>query len=284
MAGRRTAASGGSREESSVRKRRNPGTRAPVRDDELHGGPGRGPARGAAVTLRLRHGGADVRDRSGLCGAHPAAAYAPYSTAGQVLVDAESGQPLRRCSAEREERWPSEQQWWQRLEVPRRRTQGRRLELAGRLTGGSAACRGARTIATRRGDDGPDRRRPRLGPVVGRGGRRWRRCCMPLPAARCWTAWPCSAGGRRARDGWRAGRRPAPVGCWRRPVVLEQQSGAHRRPPRTPIGPPAAALRWAHGLAHSPAQFHAALLRYSRSRAWCWPAGCGAAVRSCRRT
>ena len=124
MAGRRTAASGGSREESSVRKGRNPGTRAPVRDDELHGGPGRGPARGAAVTLRLRHGGADVRDvRRSLPGAQDRAvlpgsggglpgawgrrytlyppghypygrvSYAPYSTAGQVLVDAESGQP-----------------------------------------------------------------------------------------------------------------------------------------------------------------------------------------------
>ena len=68
--------------------------------------------------------------------------YAPYSTAGQVLVDAESGQPQWEATlfeaaldAEREERWPSEQQLWQRLEVPRRRTQGRRLELAGRLTG-----------------------------------------------------------------------------------------------------------------------------------------------------
>lgn len=69
-------------------------------------------------------------------------AYAPYSANGQVLVDAESGQPQWEATvfeaaldAEREERWPSEQQWWQRLEVPRRRTQGRRLELAGRLTG-----------------------------------------------------------------------------------------------------------------------------------------------------
>ncbi len=68
--------------------------------------------------------------------------YAPYSTTGQVLVDAESGQPQWEATlfeaaldAEREERWPSEQQWWERLEVPRRRTQERRLEVAGRLTG-----------------------------------------------------------------------------------------------------------------------------------------------------
>ena len=67
--------------------------------------------------------------------------YAPYSTARQVLVDVGSGQPqwettlFEALDAEREERWPSEQQWWLRVEVPRRRTQGRRLELAGRRTG-----------------------------------------------------------------------------------------------------------------------------------------------------
>ena len=107
--------------------------------------------------------------------------YAPYSTAGQVLVDAESGQPQWEATlfeaaldAEREERWPSEQQWWQRLEVPRRRTQGRRLELAGRLTGvhPQLAEEVRERIATRLGVATMVliRRRPRLGPVVAHAG------------------------------------------------------------------------------------------------------------------
>ncbi len=138
----------------------------------------------------------------------------------------------RRCSRrrwmpEREERWPSEQQWWQRLEVPGRRTQGRRLELAGRLTGvhPQLAEEVRERIATRLGVATMVLRSPAPAPGAGGGARGGRRCCMPLPAApRCWTAWrqlgrSATCGGRRARDGWRAGRRPAPVGCWRRPVV-----------------------------------------------------------------
>ena len=69
-------------------------------------------------------------------------AYAPYSASGQVLVDAESGQPRWEATlfeaaldAEQGQRWASEGQWWHRVEVARRRTQGRLLELAGRLSG-----------------------------------------------------------------------------------------------------------------------------------------------------
>lgn len=68
--------------------------------------------------------------------------YAPCSASGQVLVDAQSGQPPweqtlfgAALDAEQGQSWPSEQQWWQDSDTPGRRTQGRRVELAGRLTG-----------------------------------------------------------------------------------------------------------------------------------------------------
>ena len=55
--------------------------------------------------------------------------------------------------AEQGKLWPSEQNWWQPLSTPCRRTQGRRLEMAGRLTGVSPELeeREREQIATRLG-------------------------------------------------------------------------------------------------------------------------------------
>ena len=179
--------------------------------------------------------------------------YAPYSTAGQVLVDAESGQPQWEATlfeaaldAEREERWLSEQQWWQRLEVPRRRTQGRRLELAGRLTG----------VHPQLAEEVRERIATRLG---------WRPMVL-IAGARAWGRWwrtrgsavaavlHALAGGASMLDRLAAAGavsdlweppRPRRVARWeaagagwvlapaRGSAALEQQSGgvAHRRPP-----------------------------------------------------
>ena len=198
-------------------------------------------------------------------------AYAPYSAAGQVLVDAESGQPQwdatlfeAALDAEQEERWPSEQHWWQRLEVPRRRTQGRRLEVAGRLTG----------VHPQLAEDVRERIATRLGVatmVLIAGARAWGRWWRTRGSAvaavlhalgggtSLMDAWrqpgrSATCGGRRARDEWRAGRRAAPVGCWRPPVVPQPwnstlaglPAGARRRTRQWSLRAPAAALRWAH--------------------------------------
>jgi hypothetical protein len=88
------------------------------------------------------------------CSAHPEGRYtlyppghfpygreavAPYSPTGQLLLDGETGEPvweatLFACAvdAAQGERWPSDSPW---DDVRRRRTQGRRLDLAGRLLG-----------------------------------------------------------------------------------------------------------------------------------------------------
>ena len=67
---------------------------------------------------------------------------APYSPSGQLLVDATTGQPpwettifAAAVDAARGERWPSESPWFKPHDPRRRRTQDRRLELAGRLMG-----------------------------------------------------------------------------------------------------------------------------------------------------
>ena len=64
-----------------------------------------------------------------------------YSVGGELLLEADSGQPQWQETlfgaaqgAEQEKGWLSEQNWW-RTSTACRRTQGRRLELAGRLTG-----------------------------------------------------------------------------------------------------------------------------------------------------
>ena len=83
-----------------------------------------------------------------------------YSADGELLLDAASGQPQWQATlfgaaqdAAQGKRWPSEQHWWQELSTPCRRTQGRRLELAGRLTGvsGELNARQREQIATRLG-------------------------------------------------------------------------------------------------------------------------------------
>ena len=86
-------------------------------------------------------------------------AMAPCSADGALLLDADGGQPQWQATlfgaaqdAERGQRWPSEQCWWQR-DPRRRRTQGRRLAMAGRLTGVSTALAAwqREPIATRLG-------------------------------------------------------------------------------------------------------------------------------------
>ena len=66
----------------------------------------------------------------------------PYSAGGELWLDADSGQSQWQATlfgaaqdAEQEKGWPSEQHWWRSSSTPCRRTQGRRLDLAGRLTG-----------------------------------------------------------------------------------------------------------------------------------------------------
>ena len=82
----------------------------------------------------------------------------PYSAGGELLLDAAGGQPQWQATlfgaaqdAKRGKLWPSQQHWWQRSSTPSRRTQGRRLEMAGRLTGVSPELeeRQREQIATR---------------------------------------------------------------------------------------------------------------------------------------
>ena len=70
------------------------------------------------------------------------AAVVPYSASGDLLLDADSGGPQWHATlfaaaqdAEQGKLWPPEQNWWQPWRTPCRRTQGRRLAMAGRLTG-----------------------------------------------------------------------------------------------------------------------------------------------------
>ena len=87
-------------------------------------------------------------------------AVVPYSASGELLLEADRGRPQWQATlfgaaqdAKQGEVWPSEQHWWQALSTPCRRTQGRRLELAGRLTGVSPELdqRQREQIATRLG-------------------------------------------------------------------------------------------------------------------------------------
>ncbi len=85
----------------------------------------------------------------------------PCSASGDLLLDAAGRRPQWQATlfaaaqdAARGEHWPAEVHWWHRSpERRRRRTQGRRLEVAGRLTGVSPGLdEGARErIATRLG-------------------------------------------------------------------------------------------------------------------------------------
>ncbi len=83
-----------------------------------------------------------------------------YSAGGELLLDADRGGPAWQATlfgaaqdAARGRIWRSEQHWWERLDGYRRRTQGRRLEMAGRLTGVSGGLkeREREQIATRLG-------------------------------------------------------------------------------------------------------------------------------------
>ena len=83
-----------------------------------------------------------------------------YSAGGELLLDADSGGPAWQATlfgaaqdAAQGQMWRSEQHWWERLDGYRRRTQGRRLEMAGRLTGVSGGLkeREREQIATRLG-------------------------------------------------------------------------------------------------------------------------------------
>ena len=87
-------------------------------------------------------------------------AVVPYSAGGELWMEADRGQPQWQATlfgaaqdAQQEKGWPSEQHWWRRTSTACRRTQGRRLELAGRLTGVSPELeeREREQIATRLG-------------------------------------------------------------------------------------------------------------------------------------
>ena len=87
-------------------------------------------------------------------------AVVPYSAGGELLWEADRGGPPWQATlfgaaqdAARGQMWPSEQNWWQRRDARRRRTQGRRLEMGGRLTGvgGGLEEREREQIATRLG-------------------------------------------------------------------------------------------------------------------------------------
>ena len=87
-------------------------------------------------------------------------AVVPYSASGELLWEADSGGPPWQATlfgaaqdALQGQMWRSEQNWWQRWDARRRRTQGRRLEMAGRLTGVSGGLkeREREQIATRLG-------------------------------------------------------------------------------------------------------------------------------------
>ncbi len=87
-------------------------------------------------------------------------AVVPYSAGGDVLLDATGKRPQWQVTlfgaaqdAKQGKLWPAEQHWWQALSTPCRRIQGRRLELAGRLTGVSPELdqRQREQIATRLG-------------------------------------------------------------------------------------------------------------------------------------
>ena len=87
-------------------------------------------------------------------------AVVPYSAGGDVLLDATGKRPQWQVTlfgaaqdAKQGKLWPAEQHWWQASSTPCRRIQGRRLELAGRLTGVSPELdqRQREQIATRLG-------------------------------------------------------------------------------------------------------------------------------------
>lgn len=91
------------------------------------------------------------------CGVHPYGRYtlyppghvpygrrpvAPYRPSGQLVVDAESRRPpweatlfAAALDAAKGESWPAEGRWFQQPDPRRRQTQGRSLQLAGRLVG-----------------------------------------------------------------------------------------------------------------------------------------------------
>lgn len=84
----------------------------------------------------------------------------PYSPSGQLLLDATTKQPVWQTTlfaaavdAAGGDRWPSESWWFEAHDPRRRRTQGRRLELVGRLMGLHPAVndRERERIATRLG-------------------------------------------------------------------------------------------------------------------------------------
>ena len=83
-----------------------------------------------------------------------------YSVGGELLREADHGGPAWQATlfgaaqdAAQGQIWRSEQHWWERLDGYRRRTQGRWLEMAGRLTGVSGGLkeREREQIATRLG-------------------------------------------------------------------------------------------------------------------------------------
>ena len=85
---------------------------------------------------------------------------APYSPSGKLLMDSSTREPVWHTTlfaaaidAAKGERWPSESRWFQPHDPRRRRTQDRRLQLAGRLMGVHPALddRARERIATRLG-------------------------------------------------------------------------------------------------------------------------------------
>ena len=147
-----------------------------------------------------------------------------YSAGGELLWEADRGGPAWQATlfgaaqdAAQGQMWRSEQNWWQRWDARRRRTQGRRLEMAGRLTGVSGGLkeREREQIATRLGV---------ATMTVLSDARRWGRSWQSRGAAIVavlWWRWPAArrwgdrmgaagavsaiCGGHRARGWWRAG-------------------------------------------------------------------------------
>ena len=153
-----------------------------------------------------------------------------YSAGGELLWEADSGGPAWQATlfgaaqdAAQGQMWRSEQNWWQRWDARRRRTQGRRLEMAGRLTGVSGGLkeREREQIATRLGV---------ATMTVLSGARRWGRSWQSRGAAivAVLGALVRSAicGGHRARGWWRAGSRPARAGWWPRAAVPKRGNRA----------------------------------------------------------
>ena len=187
-------------------------------------------------------------------------AVVPYSASGELLWEADRGGPPWQATlfgaaqdASQGQMWPSEQNWWQRWDARRRRTQGPAVGDGRTADRGQWGIEGAGARADRdavgSGDHDRAVGRAPLGAQLAEPPRQrsWR-CWGRWRAARRWgTAWvrlvrSAICGGRRARGWWRAGSRPARAGWWSGPAVPKRGNrtlpAARRAPPATkaPVG------------------------------------------------